>query len=230
MTCYALHLTQTMNKNEYIIFDARIKCPHVMIIAGPPLSGKSTFVYNYILHADKLLDTKFEHIVWFYGEKSETIKRAQKEFDGTVQTVDGLPDDIDKFILDDTDQLFIFDDLQAEIVSNPQITSLFYKKCHHRRVSCILILQNIFAPGRERVNMLRCAHYIVIFQSNLDKSQIYSLAHKILPGQQRLFIKIFEAATSKPNGYLFIDGYQRTPPEARFRTDLFEGHQKVYII
>ncbi len=96
-------------------------------------------------------------------------------------------------------------------------------------VSWIIILQSLFYHGRERLTLYRCAHYLCIFNNPLDHSQIYSIAHKIMPGNQKTFLKIFEKAVSTTNGYLLIDGRAYTPSEARFRTDIFNSYQKVFI-
>ena len=49
-----------------------------------------------------------------------------------------------------------------------------------------------------------------------------------MPRNIKTFLKIFEKAADSPNGYLFIDGHQTTPPSARLRTDLFQGFQGTF--
>ena len=57
------------------------------------------------------------------------------------------------------------------------------------------------------------------------------LAHKLMPRNRKLFLQMFDKATSKPHGYLFCDGKQDTRHELRFRTDLFDdGIQKAFLI
>ena len=52
-----------------------------------------------------------------------------------------------------------------------------------------------------------------------------------MPLHKKMFLQIFEKATDKPHGYLFCDGKQDTPNEARFRTDLFDNNtQTVFIV
>ena len=48
--------------------------------------------------------------------------------------------------------------------------------------------------------------------------------------QQSVFYSIFNHATSRPHGYLFCDGTQTTPDYARFRTNIFDEVQRVYIV
>lgn len=201
-----------------------------MIVSGAPYSGKTHFVVNLLRHADELINSPIDNIVWFYGEYNKTVDIVKTEHSNKLTTVEGIPDNVEDYIDAKKQNLFIFDDLMMEANNNTKLSSLFYKKCQHANVSWILIVQNIFHHGKERLTFYRCAHYLTLFYNSLDKSQIYSIAQKILPGQQKLFIKLFEMAANRPHGYLFIDGHITTPPEARFRTDLFGAHQKVFVL
>jgi hypothetical protein len=113
--------------------------------------------------------------------------------------------------------------------SNKDILDIGSRRCHHNRVTWILTMQNLFHHGKERVTLMRCAHYLVLFKNPLDKTMAYYLASRIMPKNQKCFIDIYNEATIKPNSYLFIDGAQTTPEHARFRTDIFNFGQTVYI-
>lgn len=220
-----------MASSEFKVFDARIKNSFGMLVAGPPYSGKTYFVLQLLRHSDRLIDTKFDNIVFFYGQYNPAVEQIKREHPNIVTVVEGIPDNIDDYIEKDKQNLFIFDDLMQEATSNTTLTSLFYKKCQHLHVSWIMIVQNIFHHGKERLTFYRCAHYLVLFYNSLDKSQIYSIAQKILPGQQKNFINMYEmSAGSSKHGYLMIYGDINTPAEARFRTDIFKSYQRVYVL
>ena len=211
------------------IFDARIKAPFGMVVSGPPLVGKTTFCLSLIKQKYSLIDKPIDYIIWFYGEYNDTIRTIENTFQNEIITVRGLPENLDAYIQPGKYGLHIYDDLMIESVKSSSLTSLISKKCHHCSVSWILILQNLFYEGKERKTILRCSHYLVIFNNPIDKSMPYMLAKKIMPRNQRLFLKIFEMAADRSNGYLFVDGSQKTPPQARLRSDIFEGFQRVYI-
>ena len=44
--------------------------------------------------------------------------------------------------------LVVIDYLMQELSNDQRITNLFTKGCHHRNLSVIFILQNIFHPGK----------------------------------------------------------------------------------
>lgn len=215
--------------DEHNIIDARFKCPFGLIASGPSQVGKTSFVFNLIQQADSLIDQPLDYIFWFYGEYNDTIRLIETVYKDKIQPVQGLPEDFDQYIKKGQFGLHIYDDLMVESVSSRALTSMITKKCHHRSVSWILILQNLFYDGKERRTILRCAHYLVVFNNPLDQSVPHALAHKIMPRNQRLFLEIFEKAASKPHGYLLIDGHQHTPYDARLRADIFRGYQKVFI-
>lgn len=183
-----------------------------------------------LYNTDLLIDNSFDYIVWFYGELNEQLAKLKEYFQGKLIAVHGLPDNIDLYIKKGQRGLFVLDDLMSHVTESKQITALCAYKTQHANISWIILVQNLFHSGKERLNLYRCAHYITVFGSVLDSLQIHHLAHRILPGRQKVFMKIFQTATSSPHGYLFIDGRQTTPCEARFRTDMFNGYyMKVFI-
>lgn len=184
---------------------------------------------NLIRHADELIDTPMDYIVWFYGEYNQALSELEKDYPEKLTTVQGIPTDIDSYIDKNRQGLHIYDDLMAESAGNKKLTEIFSRKTQHCNLSWILINQNLFHEGKERRNFYRCCHYLCIFNNNLDRSVPFHVASKVLPRNPRLFLKIFEIAADRPNGYLFIDGRQTTPSSARFRTDLFKGYQRVFI-
>ena len=218
-----------MSETDFKIFDARIKAPFTMIISGPPLAGKTSFVTKLIQNRDRLIDQPISYIVWFYGEETPLTKNLENKYPGLLKTFNGIPESFDPFIKKDQHGLFIFDDLMRETSTKTTITDLFSKKSHHCNISVILITQNLFYEGKERKTFMRSAHYLVIFNNPLDYSMVYSLAKNIFPRSQKVFLNIYEKAANKPNGYIFIDGNQQTIPQARFRTDIFHSFQKVFI-
>lgn len=214
------------------VFDARMKTPFTCIIGGSPMSGKTYFVRNLLEHRYNLIDNDFDYLVWFYGQENTFVQelKAQK-MNIPTDVVYKLPSDMDQYIQDGKRGLIVIDDLMQSAGESQAVTDLFCNRVQHNNVSVILLMQNMFYHGKERTTLLRCAHYLVVFKNPLDASVPLYLSQKIMPLQKKLFIDIFNEATRRPYGYLYIDGRQTTPREARFRTDIFEnGVQKVFIV
>ena len=92
----------------------------------------------------------------------------------------GFPEDIDE---PTQRNLIVLDDLMAQSGKDKRIADLFTKGSHHRNLSVIYIVQNIFHQGKEMRNISLNAHYIVLFKSPKDRQQISILARQVNPGQ-----------------------------------------------
>ena len=212
-----------------------------MICQGPPLSGKSSFITQLLENWERIFDKSFDYIYWFYGTDSATVTEIKRSLSPDIETtpkiipVQGVPDNLEDYIhpLNGNGEkqfgLHVYDDLQQDVSKNQNLAELASNKCQHQSVSWIIIMQNLFQYGRERLTLLRCAHHFVIFKNPLDKSLAHRLASRIMPNQQKTFIQIFEKATSTPHGYLFVNGAQTTPDVIRFRTDLFGDFQRIFV-
>lgn len=211
------------------VFDARIQTPCSMITCGPSQAGKTQWTLKLLRNAGRLLNPVPRNICWFYGAHTSDI--SQLEANPNITLVKGLPETgFEEYIIPHVPNLFVIDDLMLEVAANKQVTDLFCRRGHHSDITVILNLQDLHYAGSERKTFLRCAHYLVLFSSPLDMSSIYAVAQKIMPRRIKVFLNIFEAATRKPHSYLFIDGKQATPSEARFRTDIFDYYQRVFVV
>lgn len=210
-------------KENFKVFDARIKAPFSMIIAGPSNSGKTTFVTQLLNNSKSLIDQNVDYILWFYGQVLPV-----KHPISNCTFVHGLPSSFDEYIKPGLHGLIIFDDLMNECINNSSITDFFTKRSHHENLSIIFITQNFFCEGKERKTFTKNAAYIVIFNSPLDKQTAYSMARKIMPKDISTFYDIYDHAVNKPHGYLFIDGHQKTSFDTMLRTDIFNDFQRCY--
>ena len=65
-----------------------------------------------------------------------------------ITFVEGVPCNLESMINPSKRNLVVIDDLMRELSNDPRITSLFTKGCHHRNLSVIFILQNIFIGAK----------------------------------------------------------------------------------
>lgn len=211
-----------------VIFDGRFKTPFNLIIAGPSQSGKSTFVFNLLKHADNLIDSPFDYVVVFSGSKENMFHELDTFFpSNTITHIQGLPKDIDKYILPNRTGLFILDDLQRQASSEDTVGDIFTKRGHHENLSVCLILQNLFHEGRERRTCMRSCHYMVLFHNPLDHSISYTIAHRLDPSKKKSLVHLI-TTVQQAYRYILIDGKQDTPHQARFRSDIFSGFQRCF--
>ena len=161
--------------------DPRWKHPFPALIAGPTCCGKSQFVKRLLESGEDIIYGVPENIIWCYGVYQSAYDGMQRSIPN-IHFVEGVPSDLESMINPSKRNLVVIDDLMQELSNDPRITSLFTKGCHHRNLSVIFILQNIFHRGKELRDMSLNCHYLVLFKSPRDSSQINHLAKQMFPG------------------------------------------------
>ena len=203
--------------------DKQFKHPFAGVLSGPSGSGKTVFIYNFLKNVNSIMSPKPDEIIYCYGEYQPIFDTIKNQF--KVTFIKGLFD-FDK-LSPNKKTLLIIDDLMADIDS--KITRLFTKGCHHRNISCWLILQNLFARNREMRTISLNAHYIVCFKNPRDASQITYLGSQMYPTRSSYFKNSYKQATAYPYGYLLVDLKQDTPDILRLKTDIFNKNPTVFI-
>ena len=208
--------------------DARLKHPFTCLVAGPTGSGKTLWVTHLLQHRYTMIHPVPENIVWFYGEFQKAYVDISRVIPN-IRFVEGVPTDFDNYIDRESTNLFILDDLMTEIKSNQSVTHLFTKGSHHKNLSVIVLLQNLFQQGPESRTISLNSHYLVVFKNPRDASSITHLAKQMYPGNIRFMQEAYRDATIKPYGYLFIDLKPDTDERLRLRTSIFPTDSQHYV-
>ena len=202
--------------------DPHLKHPFTGIVAGPTACGKSTWVKQLITHQKDMIDPAPEQVIWFYGEWQPLYDTLS----GSVEFREGLTDLGTLNTKKRT--LVIIDDLMTE--TNKSVSNLFTKGSHHRNLSVLHLVQNVFDKNKHTRTISLNAHYLIIFKNPRDASQITHLAKQMYPGHVQFLQEVFGDATSEAYGYLFIDLKQETPEHLRLRTKIMPNEtQYVYM-
>ena len=209
--------------------DPRLKHPFPALVAGPTCCGKTQFVKRLLESGEQVIDGAPENIIWCYGFYQATYDEILKSLP-SIKFIEGLPDNMESMLDPSIRNLVVLDDLMHELSNDQRITSLFTKGCHHRNLSVIFILQNIFHRGKELRDMSLNCHYLVLFKSPRDSSQVSHLAKQIFPGHVNFMRESFQDATDKAYGYLFCDFKPQTPKDFRLRTNIFPGETQIAYV
>ena len=172
-----------------------------------------------INHASEIISPPITNIIYSYGEwqpSYDTMKNVK-----FVEGIVTLPHC-------EENTLFIIDDQMAD--AGKTVADLFVKGSHHKNISVVFIVQNLFHHNREMRTITLNAHYIVLFKSPRDKSAVNALASQMYPGKASFFKQVFADATKEPHSYLLIDLKQSTPDYLRLRANMFPGESHfVYV-
>lgn len=196
-----------------------------MIVAGPSQSGKTTFVRRLLKYRNELFDSPLPHVYWFYGVYQPELHQQLRE-EG-IRVEEGLPSSFESV---EPYSIIVLDDLMVEIQSSKDtVTTLFTRVAHHRNCFIILITQNLFEKGQGARTRHLNAQYLVLFKNPRDKLQIRILGSQMYPNKKNFLTSVFEAATERPHGYLFIDNHQTTAESMRLRTQILPDEAPMYV-
>ena len=119
----------------------------------------------------------------------------------------------------DKRRLIVTDDLMSE--TDDRVTKLFTKARHHRNLSDMYIVQNLFGKNKEQRTISLNSHYLVILKNPRGASQMTHLAQEMYSGKLKYVQEAFKDATSAAHGYLLCDLRRKTPDHLRLLTNIF---------
>lgn len=206
------------------VVDGTLKHPFTLIAAGGTGSGKTRWVRTLLERRDEFIDPPPDRIVWFYGEYQPDYDALRRSIPH-IEFIQGLPGEEELRRLNTQQRnLIVIDDLMSEVT--PLVTDLFTKGSHHRNISVLLIVQNLFFKGGRTLSLN--THYLVYFKNPRDASSIDHLARQMFPGRVRYVREAYADATKQPYGYLFVDFTPTAPDRYRLQSGLFEK-RVVYL-
>ena len=83
------------------------------------------------------------------------------------------------------------------------IANLFSRESHHRNITLILILQNLFHQGKYCRDISLNTHYFILFKNPRDIQPIKLLGRQL--GTQKNTLEVYLDANQHAFGYLLID-------------------------
>ena len=196
--------------------DFRLKNDRVMCVTGPSQAGKSQFVLRLLDQRHELFRGPTDKILWCYGIHDAKLNSVLQN--KGYKTLRGLPKEQDI----EPNSICVLDDLLSESESSKEVTNMCTRAAHHKPCFIIFISQNLFPSGKEARTRSLNTHYYVIFKNPRDKLQFEILARQISPTRSKDFISIYENATERPHGYLFIDFTQECSDDIRYRTNILD--------
>ena len=194
----------------------KLRHPFTMMVAASTGGGKTWLVKNLLKNREQWISPAPQRIVWIYGQWQPLYAEMQRII-RDIEFVKGIPVNIEdeQFLNPAIQNLIVIDDLMSEASNDKRICDLFTKGSHHRNLSVICLVQNLYYQGRESRTMSLNSQYLVLFNNPRDQQQIAVLARQMYPGQNEKFLSTYRMATSKPFGYLLIDLKPDTPNDKR---------------
>lgn len=190
------------------------QAPTSMILVGPSMCGKTTFIKNLINQRSFMINGEISKIYYC----CPNLSYAPDEIISTkdVEPVQGLPDVSDL----NNNSLLILDDFLLHL--DKRIAEIFTVSCHHKNISVVLAIQNLYhrsCPWLRDISLN--TQQIVLFRTLRDIQQIEVFFRQICPQNNKNLIKLYKEVTAQPYSYLVFDFSQKCNNLLRISTNIF---------
>ena len=172
-----LQVNSTVEKISVHKGFGKIVTPSRMLICGPSMSGKSTFVHHVIKFREHIYDQTFEKIFYALPEASSHLHQEYLQnlrlVYPDIQIVEGLPNISELNIREDkSPKLLVIEDMMQGAFGSQMILDLLTKDSHHCNCSVIITCQNYFLPTRFGRTFVRNCSEKVIFLIKLMQTNL----------------------------------------------------------
>ena len=199
-----------------------LKHPFTMLVAGSTGSGKTVLIRK--LLSDFRHITDFEapvRVLWCFGVHQRLYEEPLPGVH--LHYVKGFPESVDGC------DVIVLDDLQSSAGDDKRLGDLFTRASHHKQITVIYVVQNLFHQSKEMRNVSLNCHYLLLLSSRRDRSQVARLASQLFPGQGGYFLDAYKKALDRDYGYLLVDLTPSTLEENRLRTNILPEEYPIII-
>ena len=210
-----------------IEMDVRFHSPYSMILSGASGCGKTTWVTRFLENLSECCTERPKKIIWCYGIFQPLFIELTKRFPD-IEFIEGLPENVCEQFDMEGPSLLIIDDMLEKCSEDSKISQIFTRTSHHRNISVMLLVQNIFYKGLRTISLN--AHYICLFKQVRDRSQSYCLARQMFPTSVKFFTEAYLDATKLPYSYLLVDCRPQTLEDFRLRTRIFPNENTIVYV
>ena len=190
--------------------------PARILVCGPTMSGKTTFIKNTILHPR----SPFE-VLYICAHRLDQpayceIINTLTGRDIPVHTYTDIPEEPIKFD-PSRKNVLIVDDLIAEADKSKIMGHLIRDGSHHDNITLYLVSHWVCGTGDARHQRLQM-DYLCFFEFPADKKAVYAIAGQLTPGHVSRFMRLYEDATDEEFRPLIVDiKAKKHEPCLRFR-------------
>ncbi len=203
------------------------------MISGGTGAGKTMFAFRLLKNLSGLyVDDPPVETLYCYGIYQplfDEMKRTLNNF--TLHQGLPSPSELDEYTKDRRHHLIILDDLMQQVIKNDEMELLFTQGCHHRRISCYFLTQNVMPQGKNSRNIALNTWYLVLMKNVRDALQITYVGRQIFPGKPKYLQSAYEDSMKESgHPYLMVDLSPYANDKYRVRTRIFPGEFPIIYL
>ena len=160
----------------------QLNSPSCSVVFGSTGSGKSVLVRRILAHCNDLYNKPVKKILYAYTAYQPMFDEKEKEL-GNITFHKGPPSEqyIDDFVSEGGHNIIVLDDMQSIVTASREMEHLFTVSSHHKCISVLFLVQNIFTSGKYARSLALQAHYLIALKSMRDRSQLSYISRQIFP-------------------------------------------------
>lgn len=182
--------------------------PSSTMVVGPSMAGKTVLTMNLLRNSSSMYTVPPRRIVYAYGVYQKVFGELEADL-SNVTLHEGLPGKelIENIGSEDPDDhsLLVLDDLMDEICKSAEMCALFTRDVHHRRISVIMLTQNLYHQSKYSRTISLNTSYLILMKTCRDLQQIHHLSRQMFPSTPKRLLEAYEDATHRPRGYLVVN-------------------------
>ena len=109
------------------------------------------------------------------------------------------------------------------------VTKFFTQGSHHKNLTVVYIVQNLFNQDAAMRTISLNTHYMILFKTPRDATQIRTLGQQMYPDTARMLVDAYRDATSEPYGYLLLNLRPDACDALRILTHVFAKQPTAYV-
>ena len=207
------------------------KHPTTIVLAGPTQCGKTHFLVKAI--REQCFKPEPQRIVWVYGEMQSAYGELARDTPVTIEFTKGFTNELYETFDPRVCNLLILDDQMENKAVHKRgdnaVTKFFTQGSHHRNITIVYIVQNLFNQDASMRTISLNTHYMVLFKNPRDATQIRTLSQQMYPDNSRMLIDAYRDATSQPYGYLLLNLRPDACDALRILTNVFDEQPTAYV-
>ena len=186
----------------------KFESPSSTMVIGPSMAGKTVLTLDILRNATEMYTVPPKNIIYAFGVYQKVFTQLETELNN-ITFHEGLPtkEMIESLGSEEEEDhsLMVIDDLMDEICKSAEMCALFTRDVHHRRISVIMITQNIYHQSKYSRTISLNTSYLILMKTCRDLQQIHHLSRQMFPSTPKRLLEAYEDATRRPRGYLVVN-------------------------
>ena len=175
----------TIKQNDIISHthnELSLKHPFIFVVSGPTGSGKTSHILDFLSKLDIYSNPKITNVIYVYSEDQDIFKKFKCET--PIKYTKDFKKMLNYTPKKNEKPLIVFDDVQRELSISEELLDLVTKRSHHRGISVIVQLQNLFFNGKNFHELRHNAHYLGLTRSRFNLQKIKIFASQLFGGSK----------------------------------------------